>query len=186
VFEPDSVLVDEASERSWKNPIGKRNDAMGQFTAFLDQQFARLHARSLALIAVVPAEKLYWQPRQPAGTLPVYSCGEHILRSAGAVEQTFGGITTNLWDDPFEWTLPETLTNAERMKEYLDEVEDTRRRGFALFRSDEDLLKEIAVPSGDMKTLYELLVGTLVGAAHHQGRAFATFRLFSDAPLPTV
>ena len=29
----------------------------------LDEQFARLHGRSLALVRAVPAEKLYWQPR---------------------------------------------------------------------------------------------------------------------------
>src|SRR3954466_3710820 len=98
-----------------------------------DEQFAHLAARSNALIAAVPAEKLYWQPRQSSGAFPVYSCGEHILRSAAAVEQTFGGITTNLWDDPFEWTLPETLPTPQSIKEYLNEVEATRRRGFAVF-----------------------------------------------------
>jgi hypothetical protein len=33
------------------------------------------------------------------------SCGEQVLRSAAIVEQSFGGLTANLWDDPFEWTL---------------------------------------------------------------------------------
>src|SRR3712207_7579473 len=64
----------------------------------------------LRLVQAVPFEKLYWQPEVArARTFPVYSCGEHVLRSAAAVEQTFGGITVNLWDDPFEWTLPESL-----------------------------------------------------------------------------
>jgi hypothetical protein len=36
---------------------------------------------------------------------------EQILRSARIVEQVSGGITANLWDDPFEWTLPETFKN---------------------------------------------------------------------------
>lgn len=159
---------------------------MDKLTSCLDAQFARLHARSLALIEVVPAEKLYWQPRDAAGAIPVYSCGEHLLRSAAAVEQTFGGITTNLWDDPFEWTLPETLSTPERIAEYLMEVEATRRRGFQLFNADSDLQKEINVPSGEMRTLHALLLETLVRAAHHEGRAFATFRLFSDARLPPV
>jgi DNA-binding IclR family transcriptional regulator len=122
---------------------------------------------------------LYWQPR--AGRVfPVYSCGEHLLRAAACVEQTFGGITANLWDDPFEWTLPETLTTPERVAAYLAEVEATRQRGFALIQSDEELAKEIAVPPGEMQTLAALLLGTLTRAAHHQGRAYATFRLFSD------
>jgi hypothetical protein len=159
---------------------------MNRLIACLDEQFAGLHARSQSLIELVPEEKLYWQPRQSSGAFPVYSCGEHILRSAAAVEQTFGGITANLWDDPFEWTLPESLKTPERVAEYLNEVEATRQRGFALFANDNNLLKEIAVPSGEMQTLSALLIETLVRAAHHQGRAFATFRLFSDARLPRL
>jgi hypothetical protein len=159
---------------------------MDKLISALDEQFVGLHARSVALIEAVPEGKLYWQPRQSSGAFPVYSCGEHILRSAAAVEQTFGGITTNLWDDPFEWTLPETLSTPERVVEYLCEVEATRQRGFALFAGHDDLRKEIAVPSGQMQTLGSLLVETLERAAHHQGRAFATFRLFSDARLPRI
>lgn len=159
---------------------------MKELIAALNQQFARLHARSYSLIEVVPADKLYWQPRASSGAFPVYSCGEHLLRSAAAVEQTFGGITTNLWDDPFEWTLPETLTTPARVAEYLVEVEATRQRGFDLFNGDNDLSKEFAHPSGEMQTLFVLLVETLVRAAHHQGRAFASLRLFSDARLPPI
>jgi hypothetical protein len=159
---------------------------MEKITSVLDEQFARLHSRSHALVEVTPEEKLYWQPRQSSGAFPVYSCGEHILRSAAAVEQTFGGITANLWDDPFEWTLPESLKTPARVAEYLNEVEATRQRGFAFLRSDEDLRKEIAAPSGEMITIFSLLLETLERAAHHQGKAFATFRLFSDARLPRV
>jgi hypothetical protein len=151
----------------------------------LDEQFARLHGRSLALVRAVPAERLYWQPEREPGarTFPVYSCGEHLLRSAAAVEQTFGGITVNLWDDPFEWTLPESLPTPAHVVEYLGEAEETRRRAFALFRSDQDLAREIATPSGEMRALVSLVAETLARAAHHQGRAFATFRLFSGARL---
>jgi hypothetical protein len=154
----------------------------------LDEQFARLHGRSLALVRAVPAERLYWQPpRGPAArTFPVYSCGEHLLRSAAAVEQTFGGITVNLWDDPFEWTLPESLPTPESVARYLEEAEATRLRAFEFLRSDEDLSKEIAAPAGEMRTLFALAVETLARAAHHQGRAYATLRLFSDARLPRV
>jgi hypothetical protein len=154
--------------------------------AALDSQFAGLHARSVALIEAVPIEKLYWQPRQSSGSFPIYSCGEHILRSAAAVEQTFGGITTNLWDDPFEWALPEYLNTLVLVMEYLSEVESTRQRGFSLIRTDENLGKKIGLPSGEMSNLGTLLIYTLGRAAHHQGRAYATFRLFSDAPLPRI
>jgi hypothetical protein len=159
---------------------------MTNLVASLDEQFARLHLRSCSLIEALPLEKLYWQPERLQGAFPAASCGEHLLRSAGAVEQTFGGITTNLWDDPFEWTLPEMLATPGRVAEYLAEVEATRRRGFALFVSDDDLKREFAHPSGAMQTLSMLLAETLARAAHHQGRAFATFRLFSDARLPHV
>lgn len=159
---------------------------MNKLIASLNEQFAQLHARSQSLIEIVPAAKLYWQPRPSSGAFPIYSCGENILRSAAAVEQTFGGITANLWDDPFEWTLPESLTTPTRVRHYLNEVEATRQRGFALFASDDELLKEIAVPAGGMRTLCALVLETLVRAAHHQGRAFATFRLFSDARLPRL
>jgi hypothetical protein len=155
---------------------------MNQLLSSLDAQFAALHERALALLRRVPPGRLYWQPR--AGrTFPAHSCGEHLLRAAACVEQTFGGITANLWDDPFEWTLPETLPTPERVAAYLTEVEATRRRGFALFADDAQLAQEIAVPSGEMRTLAALLLDTLARAAHHQGRAYATFRLFSDERL---
>ena len=154
----------------------------------LDEQFARLHGRSVALVRALTPERLYWQPERERGAraFPVYSCGEHLLRSAAAVEQTFGGITVNLWDDPFEWTLPEALPTPGDVERYLEEAEATRLRAFEFLRSDEDLGKEIAVPSGEMRTLFALAVETLARAAHHQGRAYATLRLFSDARLPRV
>ena len=148
----------------------------------LNVEFASLHERSLALVQAVPADKLYWQPpRVGALSLPAYSCGEYVLRAAATVEQTCGGITVNLWDDPFEWTLPETLPTSAHVVEYLNEAEATRLRAFKLFHTDADLSKEIATPSGEMRTLFALLSETLVRAAHHQGSAFATFQLFSDA-----
>jgi len=160
---------------------------MHKLLSALDAQFTALHARSLSLVRVVPTDKLYWQPRPGgAGALPVYSCGEHLLRSAACIEQAFGGITSNLWDDPFEWTLPESLSTTALVAEYLGEVEATRRRGLALIETDAELLKEIIMPSGEMRSLCALLTETLVRAAHHQGRAFATFQLFSNERLPPL
>jgi hypothetical protein len=149
---------------------------MDKFIEGLDRQFAKLHTDSRKLIEAIPAELLYQQPRGKSDFLPLHSCGEHILRSAAVVEQTFGGITTNLWDDPFEWTLPETLPTPDQVAGYLDEVEATRKHGFQHFKNDADLLKEIMAPSGSTQLL-PLLLDTLARAAHHQGRARATFEI---------
>ena len=161
-----------------------QGEAATTFVRHLDEQYRRLHTRSCALIEIIPAEQLYRQPRTSA--FPVDSCGEHLLRSAAAVEQTFGGITANLWDDPFEWTLPEALPAPSHVAAYLKEVEATRQRGFARLTTDASLRKEIMLPSGEMQTLCALLLETLARAAHHQGRAFASFRHFCDQRLPEV
>ena len=157
-------------------PSQRVNESMDKFIEGLDRQFAQLHGDAHKLIAAISPELLYHQPLGKSNSLPLHSCGEHVLRSAAIVEQTFGGITTNLWDDPFEWTLPETLPTRDKVAGYLDEVEATRRRGFQLFKSDEDLLKEIMAPSGPTQLL-PLLLDTLARAAHHQGRARATFEI---------
>lgn len=151
---------------------------MKTFIDCFDERFSQLHNRSCEIIGKVPQEKLYWQPRVIKKDFPVNSCAEYILRSAGAVEQTFGGITVKLWDDPFEWTLPETLSTNELILEYLAEVEETRLRGFALFQTDEDLKKQIPAPE-KLKIIFALLLETLARAENFQGRAIAIFKLFS-------
>jgi hypothetical protein len=139
----------------------------------LDAQFADLHARSHELIARLPSELLYAKPDGSAD-----SCGEQILRSAAAVEQSFGGLTANLWDDPFEWTLPETLNAPAKVREYLDEVDATRQHGFHSFESDDDLSKEIMTPGGSTQLL-PFLLDTLRRARHHHQRAVTIFELLN-------
>lgn len=156
---------------------------MKNLISILDERFADLQNRSFSFVQKIPQEKLYWQPRETNDLFPVYSCGEYVLRSAGAVEQTFNGLTTKLWDDPFEWTLPEVLFNNEKIVEYLGEVDEIRKRGFSLFASDNDLSREIPAPV-KLKTIFGLLLETLTRAENYQGRAFATFRFFSDEKLP--
>ncbi len=138
-----------------------------------DEEFARLHARACRLINTTPDEVLYRDTNTTTGDATFPSVGECVLRSAGAVEQTFGGITSNLWDDPFEWTLPETLSTRALIVEYLTEVEQTRKHAFGCFVGDSDLLKKIATPSGEMHPLINLLQDTLVRAVGYQGRAIA-------------
>lgn len=149
-----------------------------------DRQFSRLHTRSCALVVKIPPEKLYWQPsRALKQSFAAFSCGEYVLRSAGKIEQTFGGITTKLWDDPFEWTLPEELSTNEKVLEYLAEVEETRTKGFAFFASDEDLRREIPAPE-NLQSIFNILLETVAQSENFQGRACAVFQMFSDEKLP--
>lgn len=104
---------------------------------------------------------------------------EQILRSAAAIEQTLGGLTSNLWDDPFEWTLPETLSTPELVIEHLTEVDDLRQRFFSSITGDETLSKLVSVPSGEPRALVELLLETLVRASDYRGRAVAALKILS-------
>ncbi|HUF03070.1 MAG TPA: hypothetical protein VMM38_02735 [Aridibacter sp.] len=97
-----------------------------------------------------------------------------FLRSPAKVEQTFGGINAQLWDDPFEWTLPETMGSRERVMEYLDEVDEARASGFRRIASDADLAKVLRTPFGDT-TLADLLVTTLCEAVGLAAAARAGF-----------
>ena len=95
---------------------------------------------------------------------------ENLVRSAAVIEQMCGGLTANLWDDPFEWTLPETLSSADRVIEYLDEVDLARQRTFDSI-DDVALIQYIAVPSGESRQLVSVLLKTLVKASEYRGRA---------------
>ena len=138
----------------------------------LDQQFDRLIENLRALIVSTPSPLLY---KQNAAA----SIGENILKSAGLIEQTFGGITANLWDDPFEWTLPETLSTNARILDYLGEVEGLKNRAFVSFTEDGALLKLVSTPSGEPCRLLELLLTTILRASDYRGRAAATLKLLS-------
>lgn len=158
---------------------------MKTFIDSFERQFLLTHSRSCELIKLIPDEKLFWKPRELDKTFTMFSCGEFVLRSAGAIEQTFGGITTRLWDDPFEWTLPEELSTGALILEYLAEVEETRKRGFALFDADEILSREMPAPE-KLKSIFTILLETVSRAGHFQGRAFSVFQMFSDEKLPRI
>ena len=68
----------------------------------------RLHFRFSELIKVNSSENELYQQAEIDRKL-TFIGSRMRSASAGTIEQTFGGITANLWDDPFEWTLPETL-----------------------------------------------------------------------------
>ena len=134
-----------------------------QIVQHLEQQFAELIKSLKDLVRSVPTEILYQHP-------PAVSVGENILRSAAVIEQTCGGLTSNLWDDPFEWTLPETLSNPDLVVEYLSEVDAARQRAFDSIQDDGALTKYISDPSGE-RLLISLLLETIVKASEHKGRA---------------
>lgn len=136
----------------------------------LDRECARLIRDLRQLVNSIAPDLLYRRP-------PHVSIGENVLRSAAALEQTFGGLTANLWDDPFEWTLPETLSTAELVLGYLSEVDAARQTAFKSIASDRELTKYISGPTGEPQLLFALLVETLVKASDYQGRAVATLKM---------
>ena len=148
---------------------------MKTFIEIFDREFLKIFQNSKKIIEKTPDELLYKQLNKTEADFPFNSIGGNILRSAGAIEQTFGGITVRLWDDPFEWTLPEELKTGAKIIAYLEETEATRKRGFALFKRDEDLKKEIPAPE-KLKNLFQILIETVAKAEHFQGRAVAVYQ----------
>ncbi len=158
---------------------------MGTILDSFDRSFRSVSARTIELLKSVSDADLFRRPRETRHSMAMFSCGEYVLRSAGTIEQTCGGITTRLWDDPFEWTLPEELSTVERVLGYVEEVEARRVQAFRFFTADDDLLKQIPAPE-TLRTIHDLLLGTLARAEHFQGRAFAIYQVISDEKLPQM
>jgi hypothetical protein len=142
-----------------------------EIVQLLDREFGSLIDSLKDLASSVPATLLYRNP-------PAVSIGENILRSAAAIEQTCGGIASNLWDDPFEWTLPETLSNGDLIVDYLSEVDGLRQRVFNSISDDGALTRYVATPTGEQQLL-GLLLQTLLQASDRRGRAVATIKILS-------
>lgn len=140
-----------------------------------ESQFENLDKRLRILIKKTPDKLLFFQPPEIALEFPVNSVGNFVLRSAGKIEQTFNGITAKLWDDPFEWTLPETLSTGDLILEYLNETEKIRQRVFFVLKSDEDLRRELPAPE-KLKTLFEVLLETISEAENFNGRAVLIYQ----------
>ena len=156
---------------------------MDPMLASFDKAFRSLDILSRELLSTCEGVNVFRKPRQIENSMAMFSCAEYILRSAAMVEKTFGGITTRLWDDPFEWTLPEKLSNKAAIEQYLDEVESTRVKGFEFFTSDDDLKRRMPAPE-KLMSVHEILLETIAKAEHYQGRAFAVFQMLSDEKLP--
>jgi hypothetical protein len=156
---------------------------MDPLISALRHAFEEQDIRSRRLLSALSDEQIYLQPRPTRGSMVPFSCGEYILRSAAMVEQAFGGITTRLWDDPFEWTLPEKLANRDLILGYLDEVAATREKGLEFIGSADDLTREMPAPR-ELRSLAAVLIDALTMAEHYQGRAFGVFQVVSDAKVP--
>lgn len=137
-----------------------------------DDQFLSLHRRSMDVLNTIPPPYLF--RRDDSGW--EMSCADHIVRSAAVVEQTFGGITTRLWDNPFEWTLREYLSSVDRLTSYLVEVEDRRQIGFRYLSDDSVLEKKIPAPL-KLTTLADLLSTTLDKASDNLTNALDRYDL---------
>ncbi|HMM78632.1 MAG TPA: hypothetical protein PKC65_01290 [Pyrinomonadaceae bacterium] len=144
------------------------------------RKFEQIDTETRSLLAMVPIGQIF--ARAGEAVLPYMCAGTCLLRSAAAVEQTFGGITTRLWDDPFEWTLPEKLSTHESILEYLDEVAETRRHGLGFLASDDDLRRELPAPE-ELTSIFSLLLETVATADHYLGRAAAIYQLQSGKKI---
>jgi len=147
---------------------------MDAIVAGFDRAFVKIDRRSRELLERTDDTQLFARVAD-TGSLSGASVGEYILRSAAMVEKAFGGITTRLWDDPFEWTLPEKLSDKAAVLNYLDEVETTRAKGFAFFGSDDDLRRQIPAPE-KLTPIIDILLDTLVRSSQYQGRALAVYQ----------
>ena len=133
-----------------------------------DLRFAEIHRARRAAAKEAGDDRIY-QSSEPKRLWPV-SIGLHLIRSAAVVEQMINGITVRLWDDPFEWTLQERLSNVESLIAYFDEVETARSHGFEFLQNDIDLERSIPAPV-ELKTLEQLLAETLDSSVGYISRA---------------
>jgi hypothetical protein len=138
---------------------------MNDLITWFDQEFTQLEFGWRELIELLDEHNLYSEKQQQ-----LCPAAEQILQSARIVEQVSGGITANLWDDPFEWTLPETLTTREKLISYFAEVSTARSHAFEFFADDADLRKTVMAPRGPTQ-LISLLLDALVRARHRCLRA---------------
>jgi uncharacterized damage-inducible protein DinB len=151
----------------------------------IGSEFERIHGNLLGVLEVIPEDKLYWKPFESASFIRIYSCGELIAHIGGSIEYAFNGITTNFWEEPFEWITREALPTRSHVAAYLEEAARVRRIAFADLK-DEDLPKLVYYPDATGTTIGEILINTLTHTSHHRGQVYAYVHLFSDARLPAL
>lgn len=145
----------------------------------LDSHFEDIDRRQRSMLGRVEDDKLFWTPISTADTMLTLSVGGGVLRSAAMIEQAFLGITRRLWDDPFEWTLPEKLSTKNAILEYLDEVAETRRNGLSFLKSDADLARQLPAPE-TLKPILQVLLEAIARAENCLGRSEAVAKILSS------
>ena len=151
----------------------------------IGSELERMHANLIEVLEIIPEDQLHWKPFESPNFIRIYSCGELISHIGGIVEYAFNGITSNLWEEPFEWITREVLPTRSHVAAYLEEVATVRRMAFAGL-TDDDLPKRIYFPNATRTTLGEILIRTLTHASHHRGQVYAYAHLLTDARLPAT
>ncbi len=151
---------------------------MRTIVQIIDDQFEDIHRRGISLIQSFPSDALFTND-EIGGSITGSSFGNAIVRSAAEVEKAIGGLTTRLWDDPFEWTLPEELKDRSGVVNYLSEVREARIKGMRFIASDEDLLKTSPAPT-IILPVFAVLLGSISKAEFMLGVAAA---IADRAPL---
>jgi len=150
---------------------------MDKFIEGLDRQFAKLHTDSRKLIEAISAELLYQQPRGKSDFFAA-SFGRRAhpaqarqlsSRRLAVLQPTFGTIRSS-------GLCPKLCRRRIKSRAILTKLKLLGSMASSHFKNDADLLKEIMAPSGYTQLL-PLLLDTLAQAAHHHGRARATFEI---------
>jgi hypothetical protein len=155
---------------------------MEPMIATFARQFDNIDAQCRELLDMMPGEKLFTRPVELNNSMAPISFGEFLVRSSGMVEQTMGGITRRLWDDPFEWTLPEALRNRDGILEYFDEVRSTRMDAFSFIRTDSELFREMPSPIA-VRSLADIFIGTIARSHFYLGEAAAIYQIVERKAL---
>jgi hypothetical protein len=135
-----------------------------------DAEFTAVEERLRSLLEMTSDPLLFAKPFNDEKTLVEHSVGGFVIRAAAMIEQAFLGITRRLWDDPFEWTLPEELSTRDAIRKYIDEVTETRMTGMAFLASDADLTRQLPAPE-KLRTIFAVLVDALLRAENLRGKA---------------
>jgi hypothetical protein len=98
------------------------------------------------------------------------SPGFCLIRSAAAIERACGGLSTRLWDDPFEWTLPEQFLREGALEIYLSDVRRAVETTFAMMPTDNALARVLPAPR-ELRTVFDVLLDALIESAQWRGRA---------------